>query len=452
MTAPPATLDPTPPVAPTARRPPVTGRPTPSSAVGAPSAPRPDTHESLGRKRSLRRILRLIAGFGAAIALVTLLALQRSTLAGSVSALTALRWRWIPVVVLAQLLSLEAVARTHRQLLRVSGVVMHPRPIRTIVYASTAISVSLPLAGSQVSVGYSLRELVRRGADSAAVAWMLVASGIAATTAFALLIAAGTAATGNPAAVIIAVGGTLLAVIPALLLLPALRRPAVRRIVERLVIGLLGRYQRLTRRPLGTPARVVHDFLSRLASYRATPRQQVAVLGLALVNWLADCLCLTAAIAAVGAPIPWQGLLLAYVGAAGVNSLGLTPGGLGVVEAALTAGLVAAGLDGQHALAATLIYRLANFWLVMAAGWVVFGVSSRSRPLDRTGAVAAPLAGDGAVTPSSRPSSTPLPGTPTTQVPDRPAGKQSMTSICCVTPKPGRIVPRAAGPAYEGVG
>ncbi len=327
MTAPPATVDTTSPVALRARRPPVPGRSTSSSAVGAPSAPGQGAHVSIWRKRSSRRKLRLIAGFGAAIGLVTLLALQRSTLAGSVSALRTLRWRWIPVVVVGQLLSLEAVARTHRQLLRVSGVVMHPRPIRTIVYASTAISVSLPLAGSQVSAGYSLRELVRRGADSAAVAWMLVASGIAATTAFALLIAAGTAATGNPAAVIVAICGTLLTVIPALLLLPALRRPAVRRGLERLVIGLLGRYQRFMRRPAGTPARVVHEFLSRLASYRATPRQQAVVLGLALVNWLADCLCLTASIAAVGAPIPWQGLLLAYVGAPGVNSLGLTPGG-----------------------------------------------------------------------------------------------------------------------------
>jgi len=102
------------------------------------------------------------------------------------------------------------------------------------------------------------------------------------------------------------------------------------------------------------------------------------VLALAVGNWLADCLCLTAAIAAVGAPIPWQGLLLAYVGAAGVNSLGLTPGGLGVVEAALTAGLVAAGLDGADALAATLVYRLVSFWLVMVSGWVVFGFATRS--------------------------------------------------------------------------
>ncbi len=364
------------------------------------TAPAQGGHVAHWRERSLRRV-RLIAGLGAAIGLVTLLAQHRSTLAGSVSALTALRWRWIPVVVLTQLVSLEAVAVTHRQLLRVSGVVMHPRPIRTIVYASTAISVSLPLAGSQVSVGYSFRELVRRGADPAAVAWMLLASGVAATTAFALLIAAGTAATGNPAALIVAAAGTLLTVVPALLLLPALRRPAVRRGVERLVTRLLGRYQRLTRRPPGNPGRVVHEFMRRLASYRATPRQQTAVLGLALVNWLADCLCLTAAIAAGGAPIPWQGLLLAYVGAAGVNSLGLTPGGLGVVEAALTAGLVAAGLDGQHALAATLIYRLANFWLVMAAGWVVFGVASRSRNLDRTGEVGAPLPGDVATTPLS---------------------------------------------------
>ena len=48
------------------------------------------------------------------------------------------------------------------------------------------------------------------------------------------------------------------------------------------------------------------------------------------------------------------------------GSIGLTPGGLGVIEAALAAGLVAIGVTGHHALAAVLLYRLISFWLVMA--------------------------------------------------------------------------------------
>jgi uncharacterized protein (TIRG00374 family) len=62
------------------------------------------------------------------------------------------------------------------------------------------------------------------------------------------------------------------------------------------------------------------------------------------------------------------------------GSIGLTPGGLGIIEVALSAALVAAGLKGHHALASVLVYRLISFWLVMAAGWVVLGVLTRATP------------------------------------------------------------------------
>ena len=60
------------------------------------------------------------------------------------------------------------------------------------------------------------------------------------------------------------------------------------------------------------------------------------------------------------------------------GSIGLTPGGLGILEAALSAALVAAGTRGDHALAAVLVYRLISFWLVMVAGWAVMAVLTRN--------------------------------------------------------------------------
>jgi len=68
---------------------------------------------------------------------------------------------------------------------------------------------------------------------------------------------------------------------------------------------------------------------------------------------------------------------------AGATSLGLTPGGLGVVELTLTAGLVAAGLDGLHALAEVLLSRLVSLWLATAAGWAALAsltAGGASRP------------------------------------------------------------------------
>ena len=46
-----------------------------------------------------------------------------------------------------------------------------------------------------------------------------------------------------------------------------------------------------------------------------------------------------------------------------------TPGGLGAVEAALSAGLTAAGLPGAAAVSAVLLFRLLTFWLPVPAGW-----------------------------------------------------------------------------------
>ena len=46
----------------------------------------------------------------------------------------------------------------------------------------------------------------------------------------------------------------------------------------------------------------------------------------------------------------------------------LTPGGVGVVDTALVAGLTAAGATAVTAAAAVLIYRLISCWLLLPAG------------------------------------------------------------------------------------
>lgn len=55
----------------------------------------------------------------------------------------------------------------------------------------------------------------------------------------------------------------------------------------------------------------------------------------------------------------------------------MTPGGLGVIEVALAAALVSAGISSQHALTGVLVYRLISCWLVMAGGWVLAAILVR---------------------------------------------------------------------------
>ena len=61
-------------------------------------------------------------------------------------------------------------------------------------------------------------------------------------------------------------------------------------------------------------------------------------------------------------------VLLAYVAAAVLGMIPITPGGLGFVEAGLTATLTLAGVSAADAVLATLAYRLVSYWLPLLAG------------------------------------------------------------------------------------
>jgi uncharacterized protein (TIRG00374 family) len=83
---------------------------------------------------------------------------------------------------------------------------------------------------------------------------------------------------------------------------------------------------------------------------------------------LFDYLCLLFSVFAVGAHPRPSLILLAYAVAGIIGLVPITPGGLGIVEASLSALLVLAGLDGFQAVLATLAYRLASYWLPMLSG------------------------------------------------------------------------------------
>jgi len=118
----------------------------------------------------------------------------------------------------------------------------------------------------------------------------------------------------------------------------------------------------------------------------------------AVRNWTFDLLCLAFSIKAAGAHVPWWGIILAWAAGMGGSSLNLTPGGLGVVEAALTGALVALGVPARQALTAVLLYRAISFWLAIAIGWPIYWRLRRESPQLATGATVAgaagPLGGD----------------------------------------------------------
>jgi uncharacterized protein (TIRG00374 family) len=87
-------------------------------------------------------------------------------------------------------------------------------------------------------------------------------------------------------------------------------------------------------------------------------------------RWTFDYLTLLAALAAIGSH-PRPGLvLLAFSGAQVLAQIPVTPGGLGFVEAGLTAMLALAGVNAGDAVLATFAYRLFSYWLPLPLGLV----------------------------------------------------------------------------------
>jgi uncharacterized protein (TIRG00374 family) len=95
---------------------------------------------------------------------------------------------------------------------------------------------------------------------------------------------------------------------------------------------------------------------------------------MAAANWLWDCCALAMAFLAVGAGVPWRGLLLAYGAAQLATNIPITPGGLGVVEGSLTIALVAYGGGQESTVAAVVLYRLISFWGLLVVGWAAWAV------------------------------------------------------------------------------
>ena len=106
------------------------------------------------------------------------------------------------------------LARLQRRLLGTGGVRLSITSMLVIVYASNAIAVSIPIAGSPMSAAFAFRSFARRGADRSLAGWVLVMSGAISTVSFALIAAGGAILSGNAVAAVIGAWAALATVVP----------------------------------------------------------------------------------------------------------------------------------------------------------------------------------------------------------------------------------------------
>jgi undecaprenyl-diphosphatase len=151
--------------------------------------------------------------------------------------------------------------------------------------------------------------------------------------------------------------------------------PVLLAVVLALVIA--GGVLRLLRlhRHLVPPARVA---LAALVDTFRHPANAIALFGGSAGVTAGYALALVAAAHAVGLSVGVATVVAVYLGSSAIAAAAPTPGGLGALEAALVAGLTAAGAAAGPAVAAVLTFRLVTFWLPTVPGFVAYRILRRS--------------------------------------------------------------------------
>ena len=113
---------------------------------------------------------------------------------------------------------------------------------------------------------------------------------------------------------------------------------------------------------------VLHRVANRLRELAADPRRLARGAVWATLNWTLDAAALWVFLAAFGATVSIDALIISYGLANVLAAIPITPGGLGVMEGALTFSLVGFGSPRGVALLGVAAYRLVNFWLPIPLG------------------------------------------------------------------------------------
>jgi uncharacterized protein (TIRG00374 family) len=219
--------------------------------------------------------------------------------------------------------------------------------------ASFATLISPPALGT---VAINGRYLQREGLPAtAAGATVAVSQALAFLVHIGLLFVAGYLTGSNqdftfnpPREVVIAIASAVLVVL-AVLPLPKVRRYLVS-IARPRISEVVPRFVTLSQQP------------AKLA---------VGIGGMFILN-LAFCAVLVASVFAFDGNGSIAAISLVYLAGSTLGQVAPTPGGIGAVEAVMTAGLIAIGIDAGIALSSVLLFRLLTFWIPTVPGWFAF--------------------------------------------------------------------------------
>jgi uncharacterized protein (TIRG00374 family) len=269
--------------------------------------------------------------------------------------------RWFIAAAVLEIASIAGFGAQERLLMRAMGVPMRLPRAFALAGAQAAIAMALP-AGSAVATGFTLRQLRRAGGRAEAAVTTVLLSGVA--SALGLLIP-------YLATVTVSVSGRL-NVSPVAAGVGAIVFACCVVVVTWQLPDVIGRrLDRRAPRPAsnGRIARVRGLLRDTFEAMRGIPsRTWYLSVALAAVNWSADMMCLAALGAAFHVHVDAWALAVGYLGVQAGRFVSVGSGGVGVVEPALLAVLIASGVPAAPAAAVVVAYRLLSCWLVILAG------------------------------------------------------------------------------------
>jgi hypothetical protein len=333
----------------------------------------------------VRRVALLVAcGVGLYVVVPSLLSAF-----GQWRSLSHLNWPFVVLTLLCEVASFACIWELDR-------IALHTKawfPVIATQLTSAAVGRVLP-GGGATATGISTSMLRRAGVATpeSAVAALSASTFLQAGTTLVLPVLALPAIIGGaPVNHSLATAATLGAVLFALLLAAggiAFATDEPVRDVGRVVQWLLNKTVRRRDHVTDLPDR----FLAGRDAVRSTlgSRWQAAIAA-AAGSTLFDYFALLAALRAVGADPRPSLVLVAYTAAQVLATIPITPGGLGFVEGGLIGTLKLAGVPAGDAVASTLVYRTASYWLPLPAGAVAYVLFRRRYPDEAVPAVKQPL-------------------------------------------------------------
>ncbi|GAA0945138.1 lysylphosphatidylglycerol synthase transmembrane domain-containing protein [Nonomuraea longicatena] len=268
-----------------------------------------------------------------------------------VTVVTTANWAWSLLALAASAVSFVAAA------LMLRGFVPEPLPLwRTILvqFASSFVKLVTPPAIGGVAI--NTRYLQKRGippalavASVGASQLIMLIAHIALLLLFAYITGSSTPTSFTPQrGLVLALLGVAVAMV-VMLGVPRIRRMLTKRLRS-----------------------LFSNVLPRLLDVLQSPLKMLEALSGTVMITIAFVICLDACVSAFGGKIDFTTVAVVFLTANAIGSAAPTPGGLGAVEVALSAGLTVAGVPAELATSSVLLYRLLTFWLPVLPGWAAF--------------------------------------------------------------------------------